>query len=99
VSSPVDRACGVRDRTHPYLLERGLEPAVVASGTGALGQRRVEPVGQRASYALEQQGSAAPEQTWPARPAGWRITRLRRLRTLSATVICIRSTCSPTAPG
>jgi len=62
VPSPVDRTRGVRDRAHAYLLERGLEPAAVADGTGALGQRRAEPVRQRAGHALQQQRPAAPEQ-------------------------------------
>jgi len=67
----VDRARRVRDRTHPYLVERGLEPAAVTDGTGALGQRRAEPVRQRAGHALEQQRPAAPEQVRQVRGAAF----------------------------
>jgi len=48
VFSPVDRARGVYDRTHPYLVECGPEPAAVAGGIGALGQRRAKAVRQSA---------------------------------------------------
>jgi hypothetical protein len=38
----VDRARGIRDRTHSYLAERGPEPAAVARGLGAFGQCRAD---------------------------------------------------------
>jgi len=61
-SHAVDRARGVRDGAHPYLVQRGPEPAAVADGIGPLVQRRAQPVGQGAGRALEQEQPGAPEQ-------------------------------------
>ena len=62
VFSPVDRARGVYDRTHPYLVECGPEPAAVARGFGALAQRRAEAVRQSGGRGLEHERPPAPEQ-------------------------------------
>jgi hypothetical protein len=61
-SLPVDRALGVRDRTHPDRVEYGQEPGAVGGGSGILDQRRADPVGERGGRALEQQRPGAPEQ-------------------------------------
>ena len=58
----MDRARGVRDCTHPYVLECGTELAAVFDGIGTLGQCRAEAVGEGAGRALEQQRPAAAEQ-------------------------------------
>src|SRR6516225_5246525 len=62
VSSAVDRARRVCDRTHLYLVEYGPEPAAIARGSGALAQRRAEAVRKRRGRALEHERPAAPEQ-------------------------------------
>ena len=58
----MDRACGVRDRANPYVVERGPKPAAVAGGIGALGQCRAQAVRESAGCALEQERPSAPKQ-------------------------------------